>query len=181
MNPDDFIELGYVSKAHGMKGELKAVFAVQDLSDFIDIPVFHLSKKGQGIQAYVIEDWKVQTEKQSVIKLEGIDSKPEAEALVGMTILFPEEELPELEEGHFYYFEVIGFQVVDTVLGPLGKIMDFADGAIHDIMIMEFKGHEVLITVADHIVGLADFEKEELSVTLPEGLLEIYMGTDEEE
>ncbi|MEO0894919.1 MAG: ribosome maturation factor RimM [Bacteroidota bacterium] len=181
MNPEDFVEIGYISKAHGIKGEVRAVFDVYDLLEYLDSPIFVLGKKGKNLQPYVVEAFKVQTAEQSILKFQGIASRNDAEGLVGYTLFYPEEELPALEEGHFYYFEVIGFTVVDEEKGKLGTVQAFADGPVQDVLIMEYQGHEVLIPVVDHIVGLADFEKEEVSVNLPEGLLALYMGIDDQE
>lgn len=184
MNPDDFIEIGYVARAHGMKGEVRAVFGPRDLIDldeFEELPVHYLQSEKGNIQPLIVEQFGGQNDKQLLIKYEGIEAREAAEKLVGSTLLFPKEELTEMEEGYFYYYEVIGFQVVDSNLGKLGEVTGFSGGKIHDIMVMDYQGFEVLVPVVDHIVGKADFDKKEVYTTLPEGLLEIYTNQDEEE
>lgn len=184
MNPEDFLETGYISKAHGMKGDLRAVFEPKDLIDldeFLELPVHYLLSKGTAIQPFILESISVPNERQILLKYEGIDNRVDAEAMVGKTLLFPKEELTEMEDGYYYYYEVRDFQVVDEQLGPLGKVTDFVGGKIHDIMMMNYKGFEVLIPVVDHIVGKANFEKKEIYTSLPEGLIEVYTHEDQDD
>ena len=68
--------------------------------------------------------------------------------------------------------------MVDKSRGKLGKVKDFADGSAQDVMIMRYQNKDVLIPVVDQVVGLADFEKKEVYVDLPDGLLEVYLGID---
>ncbi len=181
MNPEDFVEIGYISKAHGLTGELKIVFDVHDMEEYADLPVLYLGKEGENIQPYIVEYLSMQTTNQFLVAFTSIKDRISAENLHGYTIYFPKEELPPLEEGHFYYYQVIGFKVNDKEKGLLGEITGFIDGNVQDVMVMDHQGYEVLIPVVDHIVGLADFDKKRVEVDLPEGLLELYMGLDDEE
>ena len=44
-----------------------------------------------------------------------------------------------------------------------------------DLIAMDYKGVEVLIPTSEEIVSKADKGKKELYVSLPEGLLEVYL------
>jgi len=48
-------------------------------------------------------------------------------------------------------------------------------------MAMDYEGGEVLIPIIEEFVGLADHGARSISVNLPEGLIELYVGADEEE
>ena len=86
-----------------------------------------------------------------------------------------------MPEGHFYYFQVIGFTIEDEVQGTLGTVSEFYDGAGQDVMGMAYEGQEVLIPVADEIVLRADLQAKKVFTRLPEGLIDLYLGKDEEE
>lgn len=63
------------------------------------------------------------TPKGLLVKLEGVDDRDKAEALKGMRIVVPREELPELEEGEYYLCDLVGAEVVAPE-GPLGRVVE---------------------------------------------------------
>lgn len=176
MQREDCVELGYIAKGHGLKGEVKAVFDVHDIHEYGPETRLFLAKGDAPLQAYVIERMRVSTDKQAVVKFEGVDGREEADALRGSTLFFPEAELPALEAGHFYYFEVIGFRVKDAQLGELGTIKRFVEAGPQDLLVMDYQGKEVLIPMNPSFVGEADLEAEVLHTQLPPGLLDVYLG-----
>lgn len=151
------------------------MFDVFDLNEYRKTKVLWGSKKEAPLQELTVTMFKPQQKTEVLLHIDGVSDRDAALDMIGTTLFVAEEQLPTLPEGHFYYFQVVGFQVVDTKLGPLGIIKDFADGSAHDIIMMEYQDKEVLIPMTDHIVGKADFETKTISVTLPEGLLETYM------
>ena len=181
MKREDCIQIGYISKAHGVQGELRAVFDVYDIREYRKVKTLWGGKRDKPMDELTLTSFKTQQKMEVLIRLDGVTDRNQAEDMVGTTLYIPEAQLPNLPEGHFYYFEVIGFDVVDTNLGKLGTVKDFADGNAHDILMMTYQGHEVLIPVTDEFVGKADMEARTIETTLPEGLLEAYMGDGGEE
>lgn len=175
MKKENCIVLGYIAKAHALNGTVKAVFDVHDIGEYLDVKSLYLAKKDETLTLYEVKSFQVSTQKFAHLKFASISDRIKAESLVGSTIYFPIEALPELKDGHFYYFQVIGFQVMDEELGELGTVSDFADGPSNDIMIMHYKGREVLIPMHEEFVGKADFETKKVFTKLPEGLLDIYL------
>lgn len=153
-----------------------------DTEEYLGAPVLYLGGKEGPLQPLIVEAFHPMSESQALLSIEGTDDRVSAEALVGSKLFFPKEDLPPLAAGHFYFFQVIGFTVVDDNQGPLGVIEDFAGGeGTQHIMIMRYQGHEVLIPVVEEVVGLADFEAKVVRTTLPDGLVEMYMGIEEDE
>lgn len=175
MQREDCIELGYIAKAHGIQGQVKAVFDVTDIRDYAREKQLWLGKGTEPLVRFTVTRFHITGDQAALLTLAEINDRNSAEDLQGHTIYFPEAELPALPEGHFYYFEVIGFQVVDTQLGPLGTVIRFMDGVAQDLLVMDYQGKEILIPVTEDFVGLADLEAGTLSTTLPEGLLDLYL------
>ncbi len=175
MTKDQCIELGYVKKAHGIQGHLLAVFDVYDLSEYLRRKKFWFAKGDNPLEERSILSIRPSKKMELILRVEGVNDRNTAEEWVGTSIFLPETELPALPDGHYYYFQVIGFQVVDERLGPLGLVKDFADGTAQDILMMEYEGKEVLIPLTEAFVGKADFESRTISTSLPDGLLEAYL------
>jgi 16S rRNA processing protein RimM len=181
MDKSQCIQLGYIAKAHGIKGEVKAVFDVHDLNEYRRVKTLYLARGNDPLRPYQVEKLRVHNQKEIILTLAESQDRETADLLRGSTIYYPEADLPALPPGHFYYFQVIGYRVVDAQRGPLGRVKDFLDGTSHDFMAMAYQGKEVLIPITDAFVGLADHEAQTIAVDLPEGLVELYTGADEEE
>lgn len=179
MTRDECVEIGYVAKAHSLKGEVKAVFDVYDIEEYGKGTILYLAKKNAPLIGRKILQINFLNEKNAIIAFEGITNRNMSEDLRGSTMYFPEANLPELPEGHYYYFEIIGFDVVDEKKGRLGKVKDIADSSAQDILMMEYKGKEVLIPMTDEFVGTANKELKEIYTNMPDGLLELYLGEGE--
>ena len=84
--------------------------------------------------------------------------------------------LPKLNDDQFYYHEIINYQVNDRTLGPLGKVKEVYSTGAQDVIIMVYKGVEVLIPLTDEIVPKVDKGKKEVITQLPEGLVDVYLN-----
>jgi 16S rRNA processing protein RimM len=172
---EDCVELGYIAKAHGLKGEVKAVFDVHNIDEYRKVKTLFLAKKDADLKPFEVKRFDIKTDKMAYIRFKDFQYRDQAEDLTGSTIFFPLELLPELPEGHFYYFDVIGFKVQDQQLGDLGEVAEFISGPAHDILVMIYQGKEVLIPMTDKIVLRAEKDKALIITNLPEGLLDIYL------
>lgn len=174
MRKEDCIEIGYIAKAHGLKGEVKAIFDVQDIGDYQNRKTLYFSKKDDPVEPIKVKSFELQPKKSAIIKFKGLRYRDEAESLVGSTLYIPISELPELPKGKYYYFQVEGFQVEDKILGELGKVKSFVFGSAQDILIMDYQEKEILIPMTDEFILSADLEGNILHTNLPEGLLDLY-------
>ncbi|MEM7656077.1 MAG: ribosome maturation factor RimM [Bacteroidota bacterium] len=175
MQKSDYVTLGYFSKARGLQGEIKAVMDVFDIQEYRQVKRLFIARKEEPLREIQVKKFKIQSQKLAVLKVEGVNDRESAEALQGHTIYFPEAELPPLGDGHFYYFETIGYQIEDENLGQLGTVKDFLDGAAQDILQMAYQGKDVLIPMTRQFVLRADQEARIIYTNLPEGLLELYL------
>lgn len=179
MTKEDCYELGRVTRVHGLKGEVQLLFEVDDPFEYEELDSVLIEVKGQLIP-YFVEQLNIQTNR-IIAKFEEIDSIDKAQTLVGSKLWLTLDNLPDLDEGQFYYHDVVGFQVVDRELGVLGTVREFASFSHQDILVMDYEGREVLIPVIDEMIGDADHDQRLLHVSLPEGLLDIYMSESSKE
>ena len=166
-------ELGKITKTHGLKGEVVLWLDVDFPEDYEDLESVFLDVRGELIPHF-IETYR-QSGNRAIVKFEDIDTFEKAETMINFQAFLPLEELPELTNEQFYYHEIIDYQIVDKNLGELGKVLTVHSMQAQDLMVMEYKGKEVLIPVISEIVLTADKEAKILHVNLPEGLLEVYM------
>ncbi len=68
-----------------------------------------------------------------LVKLEGVDTRNDAELLRNAEIVIDRSELAELEEGRFYVFDIIGLKVVTEDGRELGKVNEILQGGANDV------------------------------------------------
>ncbi|PKV66545.1 ribosome maturation factor RimM [Pontibacter ramchanderi] len=173
MKIDDCFLLGHIVKTHGIKGQVVAFFDVDYPEDYDELESVFLEQQGRLVP-FFIEGMEPQAKGRFIIKFEDISTIEQAEKLRNTSLYLPLDELPELEDGQFYFHDVIGYRVVDQNHGPLGTVKEFYDMPQQQLMAMDYNNEEMLIPVMDEVFLRADHETKELHVNLPEGLLEVY-------
>ncbi|PJJ55038.1 ribosome maturation factor RimM [Hymenobacter chitinivorans] len=178
MTIDDCYLLGSLGKTHGLKGFVVAFMDVADLDEYRSLKSVYLELPGKPgkLVEYGVDKLQPQADDRALLKLTGIDSIEAAEPLRNAKLYRPLAELPKLEDDQFYFHDVIGYTVVDAVLGELGTVETFYEMPQQDLMGMRYKGKEVLVPVVDELVERADQAEKKLYVNLPEGLLDVYLS-----
>ncbi|RJP84762.1 MAG: 16S rRNA processing protein RimM [Desulfobacteraceae bacterium] len=169
MDKSSVLPIGKIVGVHGMKGYLK-VFSFDESSDLFD-PGNHLTLKHPDgkIQTVIVED--IQAHKNIIrMAVEGINDRTDAETLIGAEILINRSELPEPEEGSWYWCDLIGLAVYASDETYLGQIENLFETGSNDVIVVKREGTEILIPVLKSIICSVDFEEKKMIVDLPEGL-----------
>ena len=110
------LEVGRVSKAHGITGELRIVPHWESSDALSQVQEIWLTLKDKRT-AYAVERARA-VPRAYLVKLRGVDDRNAAEALHGATVSVARSVLPPLEPGEYYLVDLIGAKV----LGPAGEI-----------------------------------------------------------
>ena len=164
--PPEFLIVGRILAPWGIKGEVK----VEVITDF---PERFAPRNLVYLNASPFEIESCRPHKQFLLlKLATIDSIEAAEKLRGCELTIPRAELPELPEGQYYTFQLIGLDVVTTKGQRLGQVTDIMATASNDVYIVEGKRGEILIPAIDDVVKTIDLKKGTIIIEAIEGLLD---------
>ena len=94
---------------------------------------------------------------------------------MGSELYLPLSMLPKLEGTQFYYHEVIGFDVLDTRLGNIGKITAINDSGAQPLLKSIKNGTEILIPLIDDFIIALDRANKTITLETPEGLVDLYL------
>ncbi len=169
MRIEDCFKIGYISRTHGLKGEVTAHLDF-DL-DFEEVSALFLDLKGSLVPYFPQE--VSGTQEKVVIRFEGIDSLDEASKLKGCSIYLPKTERAKSGRGEFYDDEIIGFIVTDESAGELGPVKEVNTTKLSRIITVSFHHGEVLIPVNSPFIKSINKSKKTIAVSLPDGYLEI--------
>jgi len=78
-----------------------------------------------------------------------------------------------LEEGEFSSHQIRGLSVETEEGIKLGMIKDIMPAGGREILVMEYKGREVLIPFVQKICREIDLEEKRIIIDLPKGLLDL--------
>ncbi len=175
MDFESCYQLGYVLKTHGLKGELVLVIDADNPQEYSELESVFVEINNKLIP-FFMERFQLNGAK-AIIKFEEVDSIEQAKGFKGAKLWLPLDFLPELENG-YYFHELIGFKVIDSKEGELGKISGVFDSGNQDLIAMQYQEKEVLIPLTDEVVTKVDKEAKTVYTTLPNGLLAIYLLDD---
>jgi 16S rRNA processing protein RimM len=171
---EGLILVGEVAGAHGIQGELK-IATLDPGSESIRAGVsVHLGAENSA-------PVKVRSARRAgralLVRLDGVDSREQAQALYKKQIWLKSEDLPRLKKDEFYLSEVAGFTVVDAAGTVLGTIQSELAGAPQATLVMRGAaprdGKEILLPAREGVIVAFDRERKTLTVEVPEGLLDL--------
>lgn len=108
-----------------------------------------------------------------LVKLVGLDTRTEAEEVVGMEISLPEDTLPAPGPGEFYYYEVVGFHVRTTGGDQIGTIRETFYTGSNDVWVVTDGEREHLIPVIADVVRTIDRGTRTVTIEPLDGLLDL--------
>ncbi len=173
MNFDSCFKLGKISKAHGLKGDLKATFEAEFPINFSKLESVFVNLNNKLIP-FFIQHISVQGKK-AILTLEDINDLTAAQTLFDKELYLPLIHLPEDDGTIFKYTDLIGFTVADKTLGMLGQITDVYALPGQDVLAMDYKNKEILIPASEELITKLEKKKKIVHIEIPEGLLEIYL------
>lgn len=171
MKQNDCYQLGEVIKTHGLNGEVSISLEVDFPDEYQNLESVFLEQQGKLIP-FFIATIQVNGNK-ALVKFEDIESLDDARAIVKSKLYLPLSALPELEEGQYYFHDLVECEVFEehTKLGVIKEVIDLNG---NQLIVVHSKGKEVLVPLKDEILTAVDTEAKKVIVNLPEGLLDIY-------
>lgn len=180
MDRDDLYYLGYISKTRGLNGEVSVVLDVDEPSAYTELESVYVEIQQEPVP-FFIDAFQLAKRNLANIKFEDIDSEEAASKLVKSRLWLPLDFLPPLEGNKFYFHEIVGFTVIDQnhgELGPVETVLDYPGNPLIQVM-KAFR--EILVPINDEVLLEVDRDSKTIQVSMPDGLLEIYLGRQDDE
>jgi 16S rRNA processing protein RimM len=144
------IRVGQVMGAFGLDGAVK----VQPLTDFGERFDRGASLLLDGCARQV--EWSREGHPGLVVKLRGIDNRTLAELFRGRYLEVPEEEMKPLEEGRFYYRQVVGLAVETQSGERVGVVDEVLERPANDVWVSREGSVEHLIPATKDAIVKVD-------------------------
>jgi 16S rRNA processing protein RimM len=161
-----FLAVARIAAPHGVRGEVRC----EVITDFPER--FRRTRRlfaGAGHREWTVERARLMKDA-LLLKLEGIDSREEAERLRGIVLYVPDEDAIPLPEHTYYWHQIIGMRVRTHDGQELGTVADILPTGSNDVYVVRGEGRELLLPAIHDVIREVDVPGGVLTVELLEGL-----------
>jgi len=178
LKKNKWLIVGLITSCHGINGQVK----VKSLSDFeerfLKPGMRWLQKENEPpSKIELISGFKQPGKEAFIVKLQGINTRNDAEQLKKFKILVKTDELPKLKKEEFHLLELMNLDVKtldNDKLKIIGKVINLENEKNNLLVIELFENQkQVLIPFVQEIVPLVDIKNNFLIINPPKGLLEL--------
>ena len=166
----DYVHIGKIVGVHGVKGTHK----IRSYAESLDIfkPGDSLLIRDHRDQEATYEiNWIKPHTGVPLLSLKGVSERHQAEEMIGCELFIKKAELPELEEGVYYWSDLIGIDVYTTKEEFLGRIESIIETGSNDVYVVKNGEQEILIPALESVILNIDLDEKRMEVDLPEGLI----------
>lgn len=164
---EDLVVLGKITSVHGVRGEVKIYSFTDPIDNLLDYRQWTLKRDGEVRQMELVNG-RLQG-KVLVVKLKGLDDREVARTFAGFDICVPREQLPDLDDGEFYWYQLVGLKVIDLQGQLLGRVDHLLETGANDVMVVKpctgsLDDRERLLPYTEQCVQQVDLAAGEMRV-----------------
>lgn len=165
--------VGKVVNTHGIKGEVR-VLSITDFPEERYKPnsrlYLFLPNEKEPIEL-IVRSHRIHKQFH-LLTFEGYDSIESVEQMKGGLLKISEDQLMPLDEGEYYFDEIIGCRVLTMEGEEIGVIKEILTPGANDVWVVRGnKGKEILIPYIESVVKKVDVNEKIVLIEPMEGLL----------
>jgi 16S rRNA processing protein RimM len=171
---EKWFNVGKIVNTHGVKGEVRVLSTTDFPEERYQVGnILYLFQDEKSVPIEV----KIKTHRFhktfDLLSFEGFGSINDVEKYKNHVIKVPENQLSDLDEGEYYFHEIIGCLVVTDEGDELGPITEILETGANDVWIVKRKNKkDALIPFIDDVVKEIDVEEKRIVISLMEGLID---------
>lgn len=164
--------LGKVISTHGIKGQLKVAVFSGEFDTILSLVSVILKGPDGRMENFEVAAAAAH-HKRVLLTLKPFTNINEVLHLVGRELYVLRDQFPPLPEGEFYWCDLIGLTVMTGTGETLGQLAEIIATGSNDVYVVRGAGKECLIPAIEDIVLAVDLEAGTMTVSPPEGLLDL--------
>lgn len=168
----EYFKIGKFVSTFGLKGELILKHNLGKKTSLKGLKAVFVEERKQSFIPWFIENTKIKNEEETYIKLEGINVKEQAIKLAQKEIWIPQEDFKKFS-AKTSPINLLGYEIIENE-EVLGKILEVIEQPHQLLCRIEINNKEALIPLHEETIVKIDRKKNQVTVSLPPGLLEIY-------
>jgi len=167
LSTDKRILLGRITNAHGLKGEVVVHAFTEHLEAIAEYGPLADTDGQHAIELSIVRV----TDKGVIARVSGVNDRTQAEALKGRELWVAREQLPEAEDGSFYYSDLVGLDAVTPEGSIIGKVVAVQNFGASDLLEIKPTGtrQTELVAFTDDFVPEVDIAGGRVVVIMADG------------
>jgi 16S rRNA processing protein RimM len=170
----DLVTIGEITRAYGLRGEVRVTLLTDDPGRFhrlAECVLWDASRNERETRRIITARHHGEA---VVLKLAGCESPEQAAALAGRFVALPRAEALPPPPGRFYPWQLEGCRVVTEDGRDVGQVTGIEHAPAQDLWVVtDGAGSEHLIPAVPEIVADVDLKDRRVVIRPPEGLLEL--------
>jgi 16S rRNA processing protein RimM len=171
---EKWFNVGKIVNTHGVRGEVRVIsktdFAEERYEPGNKLYIF---KEGSNDPIEVVVDSHRVHKNFDLLTFEGMHSIQDVEQFKGSLLKVDENQLSELDEGEYYFHEIIGCHMYTDQGEEIGKIHEILATGANDVWIVKRNGgKDLLVPYIEDIVKEINIEEKKVIIIPMEGLLD---------
>ncbi|MDG5788214.1 ribosome maturation factor RimM [Evansella sp. AB-P1] len=172
---NDWLNVGKIVNTHGIHGEIRVI----SRTDFpeeryaIGNTLYVLTNKGERFPLEIMS-WR-QHKQFDLLTFKGYTNVNDVEQFKGQLLQIHENSLnDQLDEGEFYYRDIIGMTVLTDTGEELGKVKEILSPGANDVWVVQRKekGKDILIPYISDVVKKVNKKDQKVIIHPMEGLID---------
>ncbi|OES43636.1 ribosome maturation factor RimM [Domibacillus iocasae] len=168
-----WFNVGKIVNTHGLRGEVRVLsrtdFPEKRYKKGSELAVFKQGDK-EGTPVIVASHRTHKTF--DLLTFEGRPSIQDVEAFKGAVLKVHEAHLGGLDEGEFYFHEIVGCEVKTAAGDVIGVVKEVLTPGANDVWVVQNGAKEVYIPYIDDVVKSVDPDEKLIIIEPIDGLLE---------
>ena len=169
----EYFKIGKFVSTFGLKGELVLKHNLGKKTSLKGLKAIFVEERKESFIPWFIETTKIKNDEEIYLKLEGINVREQAIQLAQKGVWLPEEDFKKFS-AKSSPINLLGYDVIEGEQ-VLGKILEVIEQPHQILCRIELNKKEAYIPLHEETIRKIDKKKQQVIVSLPPGLLEIYL------
>ena len=164
--PDGAVVVGRIIRSHGLDGSLR----IKSLSDN---PTRFQAGNTLTVagQTRIVASCHHLPDGHALLRLEGLNDPYAARRLSGEWLIAPTDSDPQLPQGEYYHYQLVGLTVITDHGENLGTVKEVLETGSNDVYVVTSdSGEEVLLPAIEQVIKEIDLASGKMLVHLLDGL-----------
>jgi len=173
MEKNKFVEMGYCTKPHGIKGSFQFILHNIDTSNIKKnsivtlVPTDPKSKIAKDGEEFKIQ--KIQIGNKAIVELVGVSDRNRVEDMVPFKVFMDRALFSDIEEDEYYLNDLIAIKVYSTDDEHIGEITDFYDNGQQVVLVVKRLDGEINeLPYVDAFFPIVDIDNKRIVMIIPE-------------
>ncbi len=169
----EYLNVGKIVNTHGIRGEVRVISQTDfALERYQPGKMLMLFRENQAPLTLTIDTYR-RHKNFDLLSFEGYPSINQVESFRDGILKVAKEDRVELAKNEFYYYEIIGAEVVTEEGKVIGKVKEILSPGANDVWVVQRKGKkDALLPYIDSVIKEVDVTAQKIIVEIPEGLLD---------